>query len=203
MKIHGYQIGVIAIGLLCSSFLSAQTLSKTGETAIPTIVAVAAVPETLNHKEQPVKAYQLSAADEKAIREIIKGLETSWNKHDMKAFMKPFRDDAEGINVVGMYWSGKAAISKHLTDYHKGIFKDLDETLEEVKVHSIGDGYAIAVSIWKVGSFKAPNGVEIPPSRHRSTLVLAKETDGWKVVHLHNTIIDEAAIEDVTTPPKN
>jgi uncharacterized protein (TIGR02246 family) len=94
--------------------------------------------------EQSVNAHQLSEADESAIREIIKGLETAWNKHDMKAFTKSFRDDAEGINVVGMYWSGKAAVLKHLTDYHDGIFKNLEETLEEVKVHSIDDGYAIA-----------------------------------------------------------
>ena len=78
--------------------------------------------------EQPAKALQLSEADEKAIREILKDQETAWNKHDMKAFTKAFRDDAEGINVVGMYWRGKAAILKHLTDYHATIFKDLEET---------------------------------------------------------------------------
>jgi uncharacterized protein (TIGR02246 family) len=145
--------------------------------------------------EQPAKAPQLSQADEKAIQEIIKDQETAWNKHDMKAFTKSFRDDAEGINVVGMYWRGKAAVLKHLTDYHDTIFKELEEKLEEVKVHSVGDGYAIAVSIWKVGSFKAPSGVEVPACRHRSTLVLAKGTDGWKVVHFHNTTIDEAAVK--------
>ena len=56
MKLHGYQIGAIAFGLWCWIFPRAQTLSKTGETAIPT--AVTAVPGTLNHEEQPVKAYQ-------------------------------------------------------------------------------------------------------------------------------------------------
>lgn len=91
---------------------------------------------------------------------------------------------------------------KHLTDYHNGIFKNLEETLDEVNVHAIGDGYAIAVSIWKVGSFKAPNGFDVPACRHRSTLVLAKGTDGWKVVHFHNTIIDEAAVKGVSAPPK-
>ncbi|HEY6475666.1 MAG TPA: SgcJ/EcaC family oxidoreductase [Polyangia bacterium] len=152
--------------------------------------------------EQPADRHQLSASDEAAIRDIIKDLETAWNRHDMRAFTKSFRNDAEGINVVGTYWRGKAAILKHLTDYHSGIFKNLQETLDEVTLHSIGDGYAIAVSTWKVGSFKAPNGVDVPPSRHRSTLALAKGTDGWKVVHFHNTIIDEAVAKGVTTPPK-
>ena len=152
--------------------------------------------------EQPAKAYQLSEADEKAIREIIKDQESAWNKHDMEAFTKPFRDDVEGINVVGLYWRGKKAVSKHLKDYHDTIFKDLEEYLEDVQVRSIGDGYVIAVNTWKVGSFKTPNGEVVPACRHLSTLVLAKGTDGWKVVHFHNTIIDEIAVKGTTAPPK-
>ena len=155
------------------------------------------------HKpEQPAKAHQLSEADNKAIQEIMKDQEAAWNKHDMKAFTKSFRDDVDGINIVGMYWRGKAEIVEHLTDFHKTNFKDLEETMEEVNVHSIGDGYAIAIVIWKVGAFKAPSGVEIPACRHRSTLVLAKGTDGWMVVHFHNTTIDEAALKGAAGQPK-
>ena len=50
--------------------------------------------------ERPAKPDQLAAADEKAIRDILKDQQTAWNKHDMKAFTKAFRDDAEGINVA-------------------------------------------------------------------------------------------------------
>jgi uncharacterized protein (TIGR02246 family) len=153
--------------------------------------------------EQPAQAHQLSDKDTQAIQAILKGQETAWNKHDMAAFTKAFREDAEGINIVGMYWRGKTAISKHLNDYHKTIFKDLEETLEEVKVHPLGDGYAIAVSIWKVGAFKSPSGAEVPACRHRCTLVLAKGSDGWKVVHFHNTTIDEAAVKGGAAPTKN
>ena len=48
----------------------------------------------------------------------------------------------------------------------------------------------------------APSGVEIPACRHRSTLVFAKGTDGWKVVHFHNTTIDEAAVKGAAGLPK-
>lgn len=149
---------------------------------------------------QPSRVHQLSDADEKAIRDIMKGQEAAWNKHDMQAYMANYRDDADAINIVGMYWSGKAAILKHLSDYHKTNFKDLEETLDEVNVHSIGDGYAIAILIWKVGAFKAPNGDDIPAARHRSTQVLAKGADGWKVVHFHNTTINEAAVRGAAAP---
>jgi uncharacterized protein (TIGR02246 family) len=120
----------------------------------------------------------------------------------MEAFTKTFRDDADGINIVGMYWRGKAEILKHLSYYHKTNFKNLEETVQEANIHSIGDGYAIAILIWKVGAFIAPNGVEFPACRHRSTLVFVKGTDGWQVVHFHNTTIDEAAVKGTTAPPK-
>ena len=30
----------------------------------------------------------------------------TWNAHDMKAFAELFRDDAEFVNVYGMWWTG-------------------------------------------------------------------------------------------------
>jgi uncharacterized protein (TIGR02246 family) len=151
--------------------------------------------------KQSAKTHQISSADNKSIRGILKDQETAWNKHDMNAFTKAFRDDAQGINVVGMYWQGKAELSKHLTDFHATFLKNCEEYLEEVQVHSIGEGYAMAVSIWKVDAFTGPGGVEIPACRHRSTVVLAKGADGWQVVHFHNTTIDEAALKGASAPP--
>jgi len=148
-------------------------------------------------------APRLSDADDKAIRQILKDQATAWNKHDMAAFTKSFRDDVDGINVVGMYWSGKAAILKHLSFYHATNFKDLEETLDEVNVRPIGDGYAMAILIWRVGAFKSPSGAPIPAARHRSSQVLAKGPDGaWQVVHFHNTTIDEGALKAAAAPQK-
>lgn len=151
--------------------------------------------------KQPAKTHRISSADDKAIRKILKDQETAWNKHDMNAFTKAFRDDVQGINVVGMYWQGKAELSKHLTDFHATFLKDCEEYLEEVQVHSIGAGYTMTVSIWKVDAFIGPGGVEIPACRHRSTAVLTKGADGWQVVYFHNTTIDEAALKSTSAPP--
>lgn len=151
--------------------------------------------------KQPAKAHQISPADDKAIRGIFKDQETAWNKHDMHTFTKAFRDDAQGINVVGMYWQGKAELSRHLTDFHATFLKNCQEYLEEMQVHSIGEEYAVAVNIWKVDAFTGPGGVEIPACRHRSTVLLANGADGWQVVHFHNTTIDEAALKGASATP--
>ena len=172
------------------------------------LLAAAALPWSVEALAQQPRAEQipgaprLSADDEKAIRDILKDQETAWNKHDMEAFTKAFRDDAEGINVPGMYWRGKPAVLKHLVDFHATFLKDCEEYLEEVQVRSLGDGYAMAVSIWKVDGFPGPGGIDVPAERHRSTLVLAKGTDGWKVVHFHNTSINEAALKGAAAASK-
>lgn len=151
--------------------------------------------------KQLASTHQLSPADDRAIRGILKDQETAWNQHDMNAFTKAFRDDAEGINVVGMYWQGKAELLKHLTDFHATFLKDCQEYLEEAQVHSIGDGYAVVVTIWKVDAFPGPGGSKIPACRHRGTMVLAKAAAGWQIVHFHNTTIDEMALKGASAPP--
>lgn len=125
--------------------------------------------------EQGAKTHPLSKADDNAIRAILKDQETAWNKHDMNAFTKAFRDDAQGINVAGMYWQGKAELLKHLTDFHATFLKNCQEYLEEVQVHSTGEGYAMAVNIWKVDAFTGPGGLEFPACRHGG----AGESGGW------------------------
>src|SRR5262245_23015752 len=88
--------------------------------------AMAQQPES----KQVGELHQLTPADYKAIREILKDQEAAWNKHDMNAFTKAFRDDAQGVNVAGMYWQGKAALLKHLTDFHATFLKNCQEYLE-------------------------------------------------------------------------
>ena len=150
--------------------------------------------------QQPATGRSLPAADEQAIRQLMKDQETAWNRHDMAAFTKPLRDDAEGINVAGMYWSGKAAIVKHLVEFHATFLKDCSEYIDEMQIHPVDESHAIVVSIWRVSAFKGPGGELIPACRHRDTSVLVKEADGWKVVHFHNTTIDEAKVAAAATP---
>lgn len=145
---------------------------------------------------------QLSAGDEKAIRGVLKDQETAWNKHDMTEFTRPLRDDAEGINVAGMYWSGKPAILKHLFEFHATFLKDCEEYIDEMQIHPVDGTHAIVVSIWRVSAFKGPGGEVIPACRHCDTSVLVKEADRWKVVHFHNTKIDEGKVAGAAGPAK-
>jgi uncharacterized protein (TIGR02246 family) len=155
-------------------------------------------------KDQPTaKAKALSKEDNAAIRKVFSDWEAAWNSHDMKALVKLYREDAEAINVVGMYWRGRDVIEKTHTAYHETIFKKHNCKVDDVTVRSIGEGYAIAVVTMTGDAFTTPAGQNLPSYQNRITFVLTKAEDGWKVVHFQNTKVDaDAAKHDPANPPK-
>lgn len=147
-------------------------------------------------------ANALSVEDEKAIRKVVAGIEEAWNAHDMKAYGKLFREDAEFINVVGMHWRGREAIMVAHTAYHETLFKNHSIKTDDVQIRSLGSGHAIAVVTTTNDAFTTPTGV-IPKRQNRQTYMLVKDSDGWKIAHGHNVPVDaDAAKHDPTKTPK-
>jgi uncharacterized protein (TIGR02246 family) len=154
-------------------------------------------------ERSPGKTNVLSENDDTAIRKVFSDYEAAWNSHDMKAFVKLFRDDAEAINVVGMHWRGKAAIEKSHTVYHEILFKNHNIKTDDVQIRSLGHGHAIAVVTTTNDAFTTPDGQKMSKAQNRQTYVLTKADDGWKVVHFHNVRVDaEAAKHDPVNGPK-
>jgi uncharacterized protein (TIGR02246 family) len=46
------------------------------------------------------------SSDEQSVRQVATANEQAWNKHDMDALAPLFTDDAEWVNIVGMWWRG-------------------------------------------------------------------------------------------------
>jgi uncharacterized protein (TIGR02246 family) len=51
-----------------------------------------------------------SANDEQAVRKVLASFDEAFNRHDADAVAALFTDDAEFINVAGMWWRGNAEI---------------------------------------------------------------------------------------------
>ena len=65
----------------------------------------------------------ISEQDSVQIRAALKGMDDTWNRHDMKAFVSFMADDVEWVNVVGMWWKGKTQVYQAHDAFHKTIFK--------------------------------------------------------------------------------
>jgi uncharacterized protein (TIGR02246 family) len=140
-------------------------------------------------------ANTFSADDDKAIRQVIRGIEDSWNAHDMKAYGKLFSEDAEFINVVGMHWRGRKAIVEAHAAFHETSFKNHSIKTDAVEIRSLGERHAIAVVTTTNDSFKTPAGQVIPKRQNLQTYVLTKGPDGWKIAHGHNVPVDPDAAQ--------
>jgi uncharacterized protein (TIGR02246 family) len=140
-------------------------------------------------------AAPLSKQDDQGIRKTVMGIEESWNTHDMKAFAKLLREDAEWINVVGMHWHGRDAVVKAHAIFHEIMFKDCRLKTDAMEIRGLGGGHAIAVVTTTQDSFTTPDGHVMPKGQTKQSYVLAKESDGWKIVHAENVRIDAEAVK--------
>jgi len=133
-------------------------------------------------------------ADAAQIRAALKGMESAWNQHDMKAFVSYMTDDVEWVNVVGMWWKGKAQVYQAHEALHQTIFKNrqLHEP-EAVELRLLAPGVVLATTIVRADGFTTPTGHVEPPSRNALTEVFVWRDGRWLVAEGHNTTIVEEA----------
>lgn len=144
----------------------------------------------------PQSSAALSKEDDQGIRRTIMGIEETWNAHDMKAFAKLLREDAEWINVVGMHWRGRDAVVKAHAIFHEIMFKDCRLKTDEVEIRPLDNDYAIAVVTTTQDSFTTPDGHVMPKGQTKQSYVLNKTPEGWKILHAENVRIDAEAVKN-------
>ena len=62
--------------------------------------------------------------DQEALRDVVAAFEDPWNRHDMETFAKLFTEDADFVNVVGLWWKGRPEIKQAHEDSHATMFKN-------------------------------------------------------------------------------
>lgn len=136
------------------------------------------------------------------VRQVVAGIATSWNRHDMDAFGKLFASDAEFVNVAGVLWTGRQSIqAQHAYSHgvipadspgfsdedrpYYGIFKNSTLKLDRIDVRFLHRDVAIAHVNWELlGDARAQN-----PRRGVFVFVLARQKAGWLIATAQNTEI--------------
>jgi uncharacterized protein (TIGR02246 family) len=98
------------------------------------------------------------------------------------------------VNVVGMWWKGKAQVFKAHDTLHKTMFKDRllhDPQVEELR--QIAPDVVIATSVIPADGYTTSGGTVEPAGRDVLTEVFVKRDGKWLVASGHNTTIVEAA----------
>jgi uncharacterized protein (TIGR02246 family) len=124
-------------------------------------------------------------ADRATLQNIVRQLETAWNAMDGSAFAGPFAADADFVTIRGEHFRGRPAIA----DGHAAIFRTIyagstnHMTVEGVRLLRPEVAMVHVHSLLDV-----PRGPLAGRHGARFSLALTKESGGWEIAALHNTL---------------
>jgi uncharacterized protein (TIGR02246 family) len=130
-----------------------------------------------------------AVSDENAIRAVGARAVEAWNAHDMKAFAALFREDAEFVNVYGMWWTGRERIQAEHEATHATIFRRSQLSATEMRVKLLRPDVASLHMLWHMTGLFLPNEQALPDRKGVLVCFLAKDAGEWGIAVAQNTDI--------------
>lgn len=111
----------------------------------------------------------------------------AWNRADGAALAALFADDADFVNVVGLWWEDRERI-RQAHDYgFRKIFGHSQMRLQRIKLRRLGESAAVVHAEWSLTGQTPQGGDEPRERRGVFSFVLQKDDAGWLAVAAHNT----------------
>jgi len=132
-------------------------------------------------------------SDEEAVRAVGMRVIETWNAHDMKAFAALYADDAEFVNVYGMWWTGRERIQAEHQATHATVFRESHLSAREMRVKFLRPDVASLHMRWDLSGLALPNGQPLPDRKGILVYVLVKDSGQWRIAVGQNT--------DIVPPP--
>ena len=127
--------------------------------------------------------------DDMSIKAAVTGFVESWNHHDMQAFANLFAENADFVNVIGLWWRDRAEIQKRHEAIHASRMKNSHLTASETTVRFLRPDVAIVHVRWELTGESSPDGSTAPPRKGLMTQVIAKTDGKWLIAACQNTDI--------------
>jgi uncharacterized protein (TIGR02246 family) len=124
------------------------------------------------------------AADEAAMRESVKQMETGWNTKSGALFAKPFAEDADYVVINGNYIKGRAVIESQHQRIFDTIYKDTSLTLMVKQIRFLRADVAVV----HVEGHRSST-VNALVQDAMMTLMMTKEKQGWVITAFQNTAV--------------
>lgn len=138
---------------------------------------------------------QSKTADEMAVEKQIDALIASWNKHDYSTMASYATEDADWVNIVGMWWKNRKEVQFAHQAYHEVMFKKVKLTKNRVDLRQITPDVIIAHLSTKVGAFTTPSGHQKPEADNMSLLVFVKKGNKWLLTAGENVEVSADAMK--------
>lgn len=131
--------------------------------------------------------------------DVVRCWEAAWNSADAEALAGLFAEDAEFVNVVGLWWHDRNRIREAHAYGFSTIFPGSTITMGTPRVRMVGDRAATVHSKWRLRGQVSPGGEPADEREGIFTFVLERREDGWITVAAQNTDIVRGTETHIST----
>ncbi len=120
--------------------------------------------------------------------DLVVAFAEAWDDNDADVIGDLFVEDADFINVVGLWWTSRHAIVKAHRYGFRHMFADAALTLSEIRQRNLGDSVAVVTTRWSLTGQVDPDGKPTDPRQGILSATVVRLDDGtWIGVHCQNT----------------
>lgn len=131
--------------------------------------------------------------------DLITAFVKAWDAQDADAIANLFVEDADFVNVVGLWWTSRTAIRRAHDWGFERMFHASTLTIEKLSQRLLGDDVAVVHARWRVDGQIDPDGEPTEPRRGVMSAVVVRLDDGtWIGVSAQNTDVAVAADTNIS-----
>ena len=113
----------------------------------------------------------------------------AWMARDAGALAALCAEDADFVNVVGIWWQDREAIRRAHNYGLTTFFRDSVLRVGRVKLRTLGDDFAVVHARMRLSGQFAPDGSVAGDRQNMLIFVCARDAEGWHAVAIQNTDI--------------
>lgn len=126
--------------------------------------------------------------------DLVQAFVEAWEDEDADALAALFAEDADFVNVVGLWWTSRTSIRKAHQYGFDRIYDKAKLAIEKVAERRLGEDVAVVHARWRMTGQLSPSGEDADPRRGVISATLIRLEDGsWLAVSFQNTDIAAAA----------
>ncbi len=134
-----------------------------------------------------------------APEDFPKAFTDAWHTRDGRLIAALFSEDADFVNVTGIWWRSREAIAKAHDTALKSFFSETRLNPGTVRTRTLGTGHAIVHCRFHLTGQRAPDGSTAEARTTLLVFVLERTPDGWQAVCAQNTDVVPGAETYVNT----
>ncbi len=131
---------------------------------------------------------------------LARGFLDAWSRGDAAALRALFAEDADFVNVAGLWWHGAERIGRVHGVAFATYFQGAVLSEERLETRALGASAAVARVRARLEGQRSPGGGAAGPRRTMLMLVAEARPEGWRLVAAQTTDVVEGAETMIAGP---